>query len=113
MTGRRIINDWGTVTCFIVSPPATKGKFSIFGMDPVDLGLINEGEMLVPVFVRFDGSDSNVATVLYDCDPEKAHVGMRVKVKWAKEPQGFMSDLDGVVPLTDKEKAGSGPIKLK
>jgi uncharacterized OB-fold protein len=113
MSERRVISDWGTITCFIISPPVVKGKFSIFGVDPVQLGILKEGEVIVPVFVRFDGSDSNVNTLLYNCDPEKVHVGMRVKAVWAKTPQGFMSDLEGVEPLTDKEKSGSGPIKIK
>ncbi len=107
MSERRVISDWGTVTCFIVSPPVVKGKFKIFGLDPVDLGMLKEGEVIIPVFVRFDGSDSNVATVLYNCEPKDAHIGMRVKVLWAKQLQGFLSDLEGVEPLTDEERKGS------
>lgn len=96
---RQTVSNWGTITCFIVSPPVQKGKFKLFGLDPVELGLINEGEVIVPVFVRFDGSDSNVATVLYNADPDKVYIGMRVKALWAKQTLGAMSDLEGVEPL--------------
>jgi uncharacterized OB-fold protein len=101
MDGRIVVSEKGTITCFIISPPAKKGKFKIFGLDPVEMGVIKEDEVIMPVFVQFDGSDSNVATVLYKADPEKVHIGMRVKVLWAKEPLGALSDLEGVEPLEE------------
>ncbi len=101
MSERITVSNWGTITCFIVSAPAKKGKFKIFGLDPVEMGLIKDGEVIVPVFVKFDGSDSNVASVLCNADPEKVHIGMRVKALWVKQPLGAMSDLEGVEPLEE------------
>ena len=99
MDRRRVISDKGTITCFIVSPPVKKGKFRVLGTDPVETGVLKEGEILMPVFVRFDGSDSNVNTLLIGADPKDVHIGMRVKAVWAKEPKGALSDLEGVEPL--------------
>jgi len=69
------------------------------GMDPIDTGLIKEGEVVIPVFVRFDGADSNTDTILLNADPKAVHIGMRVKVVWAKNPQGALSDVEGVEPI--------------
>ena len=99
MDERITVSNWGTITCFVVSPPVQKGKFTLLGMDPVVTGLIKEGEVIVPVFVRFDGSDSNVATILYEADPKDVYIGMRVQALWVKQPMGQLSDLEGVVPL--------------
>lgn len=104
MEERFVVSNWGTVTSFVVSPPVKKGKFKLFNMDPVDMGLIKEGEIIIPVFVRFDGSDSNVATILYNCKPEDVYIGLRVKALWAKQLNGTLADLEGVEPLTDEEK---------
>lgn len=99
MDGRKVVSDRGTIACFIVSPPMEKGKLKILGMDPVEMGLIKEGEVLIPVFVRFDGADSNIDAILLNADPKAVHIGMRVKVLWAKEPRGALSDLEGVEPI--------------
>lgn len=100
MDKRRVVSNIGTITCFIVSPPVEKGKYSVVGMDPVETGLYKEGEIIIPVFVRFDGADSNVNTVLMGVDdPKDVHIGMRVKAVWVKEPEGKLSDLEGVEPL--------------
>jgi len=106
MDGRQIVSNIGTVTCFLVSPPVEKGKVTMFGMDPVAMGVLKEGEVLIPVFVRFDGSDSNLALVLNDVNPDDAHIGMRVKVVWVEKPQGHLSDIEGVVPLDEKYRRG-------
>jgi uncharacterized OB-fold protein len=76
-----------------------KGKLKVLGMDPVETGLIKEGEVIIPVFVKFDGADSNTDTILLNVDPKDVHIGMRVKVLWAKEPQGALSDFEGVEPV--------------
>lgn len=102
MDGRQIVSNIGTVTCFLLSPPVEKGKFTMFGMDPVESGVLKEGEVLIPAFVQFDGSDSNFALVLNEVDPDDVHIGMRVKVVWAEKPQGHLSDIEGVVPLDEK-----------
>lgn len=99
MDGRKIVSNRGTITCFIVSPPMEKGKLRVLGMDPVETGLIKEGEVIIPVFVKFDGADSNTDTILLNVDPKAVHIGMRVKVLWAKEPQGALSDFEGVEPV--------------
>ncbi len=99
MDGRKIVSNRGTITCFIVSPPMEKGKLKVLGMDPVETGLIKEGEVIIPVFVKFDGADSNTDTILLNVDPKAVHIGMRVKVLWAKEPQGALSDFEGVEPV--------------
>jgi uncharacterized OB-fold protein len=102
MDARQVVSNTGTVTCFLISPPVEKGKFKMFGMDPVETGILKEGETLIPVFVHFDGSDSNIALVLDKVKPEDVYVGMRVKVVWAKKTQGHLSDIEGVVPLEKK-----------
>ncbi len=99
MDGRKIVSNRGTITCFIVSPPMEKGKLKVLGMDPVETGLIKEGEVIIPVFVKFDGADSNTDTILLNVDPKAVHIGMRVQVLWAKEPQGALSDFEGVEPV--------------
>ena len=82
-----------------MSPPVKKGKLRVLGRDPVETGVLKEGEVLIPVFVRFDGSDSNVNTLLIGTDPKDVHIGMRVRAVWAKEPRGALSDLEGVEPI--------------
>ena len=57
------------------------------------------GQIVIPVFVKFDGSDSNTDTVLLNEDPKDVHIGMRVKVVWAKELKGGLGDIEGVEPL--------------
>ncbi len=99
MDGRKIVSNRGTITCFIVSPPMERGKLKVLGMDPVETGLIKEGEVIIPVFVKFDGADSNTDTILLNVDPKAVHIGMRVQVLWAKEPQGALSDFEGVEPV--------------
>jgi uncharacterized OB-fold protein len=99
MDGRKTVSDKGTITCFVVSPPIFKGKLKVIGMDPVESGLIKDGEVVIPVFVKFDGSDSNTDTILLNADPKAVHIGMRVKAVWAKKPQGALSDFEGVEPL--------------
>jgi len=99
MDARMVVSNIGTITALVVSEPVTKGKYQVFGMDPVETGMLKDGERLMPVFVRFDGSDSNVHTLLINADPKKAHTGMRVKAVFAKKTAGALSDLEGVEPL--------------
>ncbi|UCD83408.1 MAG: hypothetical protein JSU92_08800 [Deltaproteobacteria bacterium] len=99
MEGRITVSNWGTVVCFVTSPPVEKGKFQVFGIDPVESGLIQEGSVLIPTFVRFDGADANIVTELCNVDPKDVFIGMRVKAIWAEEPQGQLSDLVGVEPI--------------
>ncbi len=99
MEGRVVVSDVGTVTCFIISPPIKRGKIKVLGMDPVEQGLIQEDEVIIPVFVKFDGADSNLGTLLIGADPKEVHIGMRVRAVWAKETRGELSDLEGVEPL--------------
>jgi len=102
MDERCVLSDWGTITCFVISPKVEKGKYKLFGMDPVDTGTLKLGEILIPVFVRFDGADSNINCLLLNAKPEEVFIGMRVKVVWAKEPKGQMADLEGVEPIREK-----------
>jgi len=99
MDERIVVSNVGTVTSFVCSNPVTRGKLQIFGLDPIDTGLVKEGEVIIPVFVKFDGSDSNLHTTLIGGDPEQVHVGMRVQAVFAKERKGALSDLEGVEPL--------------
>ncbi len=101
MDKRMVVSHKGTITCFVISPPIEKGKYKIIGMDPVEAGIIKEGAVLVPVFVRFDGADSNINTILLNCPPEKVHIGMRVKAVFVENPEGKLSDLEGVEPLKE------------
>lgn len=104
MDGRMEVSTIGTITAFVTSTPVVKGKYSIFGLDPVDTGLVKEGEVIIPAFVCFDGSNSNVHTILMDADPDKVDVGMRVEAVFAKERKGALADLEGVRPLARKTK---------
>ena len=61
--------------------------------------MIKDGEVVIPVFVKFDGSDSNTDTILLNANPKDVHIGMRVKVVWAKNLQGALSDIEGVEPV--------------
>ena len=40
MDERITVSNWGTITCFVISPPVEKGKFKVMGIDPVDAALI-------------------------------------------------------------------------
>ena len=99
MDKRIVVSDKGTITSFVISPPIRKGVYKVLGQDPVEAGLIKEGDIIIPVFVRFDGSDSNVNIALIGAGPDKVHVGMRVRVVWTQEPQGKLSDIEGVEPI--------------
>lgn len=99
MEGRRVVSNWGTVSSFIVSPPIVKGKLVMFGLDAVDSGAVKEGDVLIPAFVKFDGSDSNVGTEVLNAKPEDVYVGMRVQAVWAEPTEGKLGDLLGVEPI--------------
>ena len=99
MDKRIVVSDKGTITSFVISPPIRKGVYKVLGVDPVEAGLINEGDIIIPVFVKFDGADSNVNIALIGAGPDKVHVGMRVRVVWAQEPQGKLSDIEAVEPI--------------
>lgn len=101
MDEKVVVSDIGTVTCLVISAPFAKGQAKVLGMDPVEIGLVEEGERVISVYVKFDGADSNVDTELIGVEPEKVYMGMRVKAVWAKEPQGKLSDLEAVEPLKD------------
>ena len=95
---RTEVSDKGVLTSFVMSPPIKRGM-RIMGMDPVDMGLVAEGEVLIPCMVKLDGSDSFVQTMLLNVDPKEVRVGMRVRAVWAKETKGQLSDLEGVEPI--------------
>jgi len=101
MDEKVVVSDVGTVTCFVISASFAKGQAKFLGMDPVETGLVEEGERVISVYVKFDGADSNVDTELIGVEPERVYVGMRVKAVWAKELQGRLSDLEAVEPLKD------------
>ncbi len=103
MDDRIVVSQKGTITSYIISPPMEKGKYKVLGMDPVDMGVVADQEIIIPAFVRFDGSDSNVQLLMIDTDPDSLYVGMRVKAVWADEPQGALGDLVGVTPLSKDE----------
>jgi len=96
---RLVVSNHGAITCFTISPPVEKGKYKLFGIDAVDTGTLKVGEIIIPVFVRFDGSDSNVNTIIFNCDPKDVYIGLRVKALWAKELKGQLSDMEGVEPI--------------
>lgn len=101
MEGRQVVSDKGTVVSYIVSPPMVKGKYKMLGMDPVELGIVKEGESLVPGHVRFDGSDSPYNLPILNAKAEEVRVGMRVKVVWKEGLEGKLSDIEGVEPIRD------------
>ena len=101
MDERVTVSNRGTVNCFVVSPPVKKGEYNVLGMDPVEMGMVEEGEVLIPVYVQFDGSYSNVATTLENVDPKDVYIGMRVQAVWKEETEGTLSDLEAVEPIKD------------
>jgi len=101
MDERVTVSNRGTVNCFVVSPPVKKGEYNVLGMDPVEMGMVEEGEVLIPVYVQFDGSYSNVATTLENVDPKDVYIGMRVQAVWKEETEGALSDLEAVEPIKD------------
>jgi len=101
MDEKVVVSDIGTITCFVISAPFAKGKMQVLGVDPVEMGLVGEGERVISVYVKLDGADSNIDTELIGVKPEEVYVGMRVKAVWAKERQGKLSDLEAVEPLRD------------
>jgi uncharacterized OB-fold protein len=101
MDERVTVSNRGTINCFLVSPAVKKGEFDVMGMDPVEMGVIKEGEVLIPVYVQFDGSYSNVTSILMGVDPKDVYIGMRVQAVWKEETEGALSDLQGVEPIKD------------
>ena len=95
---RVVVSDKGIITGFVLSTPMKKGT-KILGMDPVEMGVVAEGEVLIPCIVKFHGSDTIVQTMLLNVDPKNVRVGMKVQAVWAKEPKGQLSDLEGVEPI--------------
>jgi uncharacterized OB-fold protein len=101
MDEKIVVGNKGTVSVFVISEPIQRGKYKVLGVDAIDAGLVKDGEVIIPVFVRFDGSDSNVHTILINADPAKTRIGMRVQAVFAQEPKGALSDLLGVEPLAE------------
>lgn len=98
---RTEVSDRGTVVSYSVTEPVEEGE-EVFGMDPVALGFVEEDERIILVCVNFDGADGTLINlILYEADPEDVYPGMRVKVLWADEKTGEMSDFKGVVPIED------------
>ena len=93
------VSDIGTVTGFTISPEIRKGEVKVLGIDPVEAGWLEEGERLIMVYVKFDGANSNYTTILMNAKPEEVHIGMRVRAVWKDEPEGKLSDLQGVEPV--------------
>ncbi len=104
MTERIEVSHIGAINIFVKSEPVTKGKYTIFGMDPIDMGMVAEGEVIMPVFVQFDGANSNVLALLLNADPDKVHNGMRVRAVFAEERTGALGDLMGVEPLEEENR---------
>ncbi|MFQ5999515.1 MAG: Zn-ribbon domain-containing OB-fold protein [Candidatus Bathyarchaeia archaeon] len=98
MNERTVVSDKGVITSFVLSTPMRKGM-KILGMDPVEAGIVAEGEVLIPCMVKFYGSDSFIQTILLNVDPKDVKVGMKVQAVWSKKPKGRLSDLEGVEPI--------------
>ena len=98
MDERIVVSDKGVITGFVLSTPMKKGM-KILGMDPVEMGVVAEGEVLIPCLVKFHGSDTIMETMLLNVDPKDVKVGMKVQAVWAKELKGQLSDLEGVEPI--------------
>lgn len=95
--GTIVVSDKGVITGFVLSTPMKKGT-KILGMDPVEMGVVEEEEVLIPCLVNFHGSDTIIQTMLLNVDPKDVKVGMRVQAVWAKDRKGQLSDLEGVEP---------------
>ncbi|MCX8152706.1 MAG: zinc ribbon domain-containing protein [Archaeoglobaceae archaeon] len=95
------VSNYGRLLAFLVSPPLQKGKVMIAGMDVVEMGILKEGETIILGIVQFDGSSSKMILPVLNTTPEKLRPGMRVRVIFAEEPEGKLSDLRGVEPVED------------
>jgi uncharacterized OB-fold protein len=96
--GTIVVSDKGVITGFVLSAPMKKGT-KMLGMDPVERGVVEEGEVLIPRLVNFHGSDTIIQTMLLAVDPKDVKVGMRVQAVWAIDRKGQLSDLEGIEPL--------------
>lgn len=98
---RTTVSDKGTVVNFMVSEPLEKGT-KVMGMDVIGMGIVEEGERMITVTVRWDGADSVSDFSLEGMDPEDVQVGMRVRAVWRDKPRGQMRDIDHVEPMEVK-----------
>jgi hypothetical protein len=51
--------------------------------------------------IRLDGADTNLLHVVDAGDPAGMSTGMRVRVRWADQPRGHISDIAWFEPVTD------------
>lgn len=100
---RTEVSDRGTVVSYSITEPVEAGE-DVFGMDPIAMGFVEEGEQIILVCVNFDGASGTLVNlILYDAEPEDVYPGMRVKALWEDEKSGEMSDFKGVVPIENKK----------
>jgi hypothetical protein len=52
-----VVSDKGVITGFVLSAPMKKVT-KMLGMDPVEMGVVEEGEVLISYLVNFHGSDT-------------------------------------------------------
>ena len=95
---KTIVSNFGTLLAFLVSPPLTKGKVLIAGIDAVESGWLKEGEEIILGIVNFDGTSSKLVLPVLNVKPTDVFVGMRVRAVFSEQPKGSLSDLIGVEP---------------
>jgi hypothetical protein len=66
--GTIVVSDKGGITGFVLSTPMKKGT-KMLGMDPVEMGVVEEGEIFIPCLVNFHGSDT-IIQIIVKCGPE-------------------------------------------
>lgn len=86
------IKDTATVTTYTFT-----GAWAYEGISEEEVS----GTPLIFAGIVFDGSDTMTVSNLEGIEPEKVHVGMRVKLKWPEEVTGFLTDLAHCVPLEE------------
>lgn len=59
------------------------------------------------VLVRFDGTTAPMLHALDVASPDEVRTGMRVRVRWAQERTGHLTDIAGVEPLAPGETEGA------
>ncbi|MEU6660120.1 OB-fold domain-containing protein [Streptomyces sp. NPDC046821] len=82
----------GTVTTWAWNPEPRRGQ-------PLDTPF-------AWVLVRLDGADTAILHALDASGPDAVRTGMRVRIRWAAEPTGAITDIACFEPSEDAEEAG-------
>lgn len=81
-----------------VSGEGVVTTFTFTGAWSLDGKPEGEGESLIVVGVKMDGSDTMMVSMLQGAEAGEVDVGMRVKLKWPESPEGKLKDILYVEP---------------